>query len=258
MTGWDEYQTSVARVISVNPDAGTALVELDGGKVTAWLPDHLWLGTGSGLAVSAGSVVTLLRIIGGYQVVSAFTGASGGGAPTLGPELLANGNFESGVEGTRPTGWSSLWNYATGEPQPWAITLDAPLEGLQSARCTVLPDYSHSSVLHRTVASRIDPGLTYNFSGFASGAIATGTAVAALEVITGASDAEAMYFGGGTLQVVATLTDPGGAWPPLGGDFTVPAGHTYIRAAARVTSGGSPGTSAVVRFDSLSLKQRLA
>lgn len=259
MSRWDDYPVTLGQVVSVDTDAGLAMVEVSGSTVPAWLPDHLWLGTASGPAVSAGVTVTLLRMLGGFQVVSAYTGTDGGGAPTLGPELLANGGFESGPVGGLPDGWKAVWNFGTGEPQPWTITSDAPLEGAQAARCRVRPEFNHNSQLQRSLATRIDPGLTYNLSGFVSADIAAGTVNVALEVKTGETAAEAeATFSGGTTQTVASASNPGAAWPVLGGDFVTPAGHSYLRVTLRVTSGGSAGADAVVKFDALSLRQRLA
>lgn len=257
MSRWDEYPTAMGRVISVDANAAVATVELAGAEVPASLPDHLWYGTEGGLTVGPGAPVTLLRVLGGYQVVSSFTGSDGAGAPTLGPEILANGGFESGTPGGMPDGWSVAWNFQTGEPNPVSVSTEEPLEGSQCVQIRITPEFVGNTAVPRTIASRIDPGLTYNFSGFVSAYTVAGAPTAQLIVSTGESDGEAaFFFNGGLDQVVATLVNPGEAWPLMSGDFTVPAGHTYFRAVVKAYA--DAGADAVVRFDGLSLRQRLA
>lgn len=240
-----------ARVLELGGD-GFYIVELGGGEVPAYLSDQA-----TDSAIDIGSVVTVLPMVGGFEIVSARTGPSGSGGIILGPELIANNGFESGALGALPDGWTALWDYTTGEPQPLSTSDDTPLAGSQVALVTVAPGaWTPNTTIFRA-PSRIDPATVYRMSAYVSGRIASGTGVAvSLELVTAATEVACQYFNpDATVQMVASLSTPGEAWPLLSGDVTVPTGHTWFRPAFRVVA--DLGADLTVRWDSTSLRQRL-
>lgn len=236
------------RVVELTGD-GYYLVEVGGGIVPAYLSDQ-----STAASVGLDSMVTLLPMLGGFEIVSVRTGPSGGGGVVLGPELVANGGFESGVPGSQPDGWFPFWVFEGGTVE---VSTDAPLLGSQCALVAMRPETDDVIRVSRN-PTRIDAATTYRMSAYCSARIASGTGVvAAIELLTGDSEANCDYLQPGSASpVVASLNTPGEAWPLLTGDVTVPTGHTWFRPVLRLTA--DPNANLTIRWDQVSLRQRLA
>ncbi|CAN7197047.1 hypothetical protein [Knoellia sp. LjRoot47] len=241
------------RVVELGAD-GFYIVEVGGGQVPAYLSDRA-----TTASLEIGSVVTLLPMLGGFEIVSTRTGPDESGGMIFGPELLSNPGFEAGIPGEWPNQWQPAWDFRTGEPDPLDVSTDSPLSGTQVARVTSPPGiWQHNTVVLRTQAARVDAGATYRVSAFVSAKPTGATDLKVdIEVLTAATQDDAAYFNpAATFHLLAQVLAPGEAWPLLFADFVIPTGHQWCRVGLR--SEAAAGSTVDVRWDSASLKQRLA
>ena len=242
-------RVGVVSSVAVGDMRCTVLV--GGGEVVADLTDQVIDFIGVGV------VVTLLPVGETYEVISTRSGSSGGGGPTLGPELLPNPSFEYGDD--FPTSWSA-WPWVAGN---WDATRDTSpgeaVNGDAHARVTLAAgDDDPAAQVWNTAAVLLDEGTAYQCSVWVKAVAGDASLGVSLSVITAPTAVGAQPFGtDSTTHAVATVTAPGGAYQLLTGTVTTPAGHGFAQVHLGATADAAIAAPVVVAWDLPSLRQRI-
>lgn len=237
-------------IVSVSTSDSSCTVNLRGTEVKAYYGDQIsaW--------IDVGLSVTLVPVDDTLEVIST-RGGSGGVGATYGPELLANPSFEYGTTGA--DGWA-VYPWVNGT---YATVRDTSpgqaLDGSARLLVTLSPGPDNPSVnVWNTSAVIVDPGATYRVSAQVQAPDGDPSLTVSVLAITGATDAGAQIFGpGASPTTVGSIANPGGAYQPISGPVTIPAGHGFMRVFLRSDALGAMSSDVTVSWDSVSLRQQI-